>query len=253
MTHRRRQSRNYRLSTDAPASNSLSEILAIRDIEQDIGRTFPNHPLFQSEEGKERLRRVLISFARKVPRIGYCQSLNFVCGMLLLVTDDEDSSLNMLVAIAEDLVPEYYTQTMLGYQVDQRVLEHLLAERLPKLHEHFTKHNIIISTVSIRWFLCLLINTLSTETLLVVWDNLFYSGSVTVLFAVILALLKMSEIQLLQAPSAADIVSILQHPSFGLVDSTRLLEVKQKPPFFSFLLFTFSQKDRRRTVWFHLR
>eukprot|EP01102_Stenamoeba_stenopodia_P017391 TRINITY_DN621_c0_g1_i1.p1 TRINITY_DN621_c0_g1~~TRINITY_DN621_c0_g1_i1.p1 ORF type:complete len:689 (-),score=134.81 TRINITY_DN621_c0_g1_i1:150-2216(-) len=219
--------RQYRLSNEMAASNSLSEMYAIRDIEQDVGRTFPNHTMFQSEEGKESLRRVLVSFARKVPHIGYCQSLNFVCAMLLLVTEDEDTTLGMLVAIAQDLFPDYYTPTMLGYQVDQRVLEELMEQKLPEVHQHFKTHNVIISTVSIRWFLCLMVNTLSTETLFVFWDNLFFSGSVCVLFAAVLALLKISEKSLLQSATTSDIVGVLHSPVFGLVDPTYLFEVAE--------------------------
>jgi len=55
--------------------------------------------------------------------------------MLLLVTEDEDVTLGMLLAIAQDLFPDYYTPTMLGYQVDQRVLEDLLEEKLPQVHQ----------------------------------------------------------------------------------------------------------------------
>lgn len=87
------------------------EGLAVSDInteliERDLHRTFPDNNRFKpdgytrpptvprtrasaSQYQEEpimiqRLRRVLVAFARYIPKAGYCQSLNFIAGMLLL-------------------------------------------------------------------------------------------------------------------------------------------------------------------------
>jgi hypothetical protein len=40
---------------------------------KDVPRTFPGHSIVDSEEGQEKLKRVLEAFARRNKAIGYCQ------------------------------------------------------------------------------------------------------------------------------------------------------------------------------------
>ena len=47
--------------------------LSLQQIELDIERTYPGHPFFESEEGREKLRNVLSAFALHNKEIGYCQ------------------------------------------------------------------------------------------------------------------------------------------------------------------------------------
>lgn len=78
-------------------------------IERDLFRTFPDNVYFNSSVNKntheardtsyvreetaliKSLRRVLIAFAHYQPQIGYCQSLNFLAGLLLLFMNEERS------------------------------------------------------------------------------------------------------------------------------------------------------------------
>lgn len=107
----------------------------IDDIEKDIDRTFPEHDYFVGKgNGEECLRRVLLAYAVHNPDIGYCQSLNFVCGIMLIFMEEEDSFW-LLLTIIETLLPEdYYTRTMIGTYTDQYVLAELIKEYLPTIH-----------------------------------------------------------------------------------------------------------------------
>ena len=69
-----------------------------------IYRTFPEHDYFDHGSGGDGLRRVLQAFALHNPDIGYCQSLNFITGMLLLFLNEEDAFW-LLVTIVETLLP----------------------------------------------------------------------------------------------------------------------------------------------------
>jgi hypothetical protein len=73
--------------------------------------------------GTEGLRRVLRAYALHNPEVGYCQSLNFVAGMMLLFLQEEDAFWLLATIIENLLPPEYYTKSMLGAYVDQWMKE----------------------------------------------------------------------------------------------------------------------------------
>ena len=86
---------------------------------------FLNHFLSQHEK----------AYACHNPSIGYCQSMNFICGMALLFMDEEDAFW-LLAAILEELLPvDYYTKTMIGSYVDQYVLMHIVKVCFPSIHK----------------------------------------------------------------------------------------------------------------------
>lgn len=65
-----------------PAKRQATEHHSSRDwnmqIEKDLHRTFPGHPVMDST-GRNALRRLLAAYARRNPSVGYCQ----VCHALL--------------------------------------------------------------------------------------------------------------------------------------------------------------------------
>ena len=77
----------------------------------DSSRTFPDHPLYTSEDGRERLQRVLTAYSWRNPAVGYCQSMNYIAGLLLLFMTEEEAFW-MLVAIIENLLPAEYAKTI---------------------------------------------------------------------------------------------------------------------------------------------
>jgi hypothetical protein len=79
------------------------------DIEKDVYRTFPENALFQTQAGRDALRRVLLAFAAYEPEIGYCQSLNFIAGTLLLFLTESDAFCVMAHLVQSVLPSGYYT------------------------------------------------------------------------------------------------------------------------------------------------
>jgi hypothetical protein len=58
-------------------------------IARDLGRTFPEHPLFVAGEGQGRLGRLLRAYALHDDEIGYCQGQAFAAGVLLMFVPEE--------------------------------------------------------------------------------------------------------------------------------------------------------------------
>uniref|UniRef100_T2MBZ9 Growth hormone-regulated TBC protein 1 n=1 Tax=Hydra vulgaris TaxID=6087 RepID=T2MBZ9_HYDVU len=167
--------------------NKYSEILAhpnldkvvIDSIELDIKRTYPDNIYFKELDDSllKPLSNVLTAYASYNRNVGYCQGLNYIAGMLLLVTKDESNTFWLLVQLLDKFVPDFYTSRMLGLRVECQVLDLLIKSSHPDLHEHFKIHNITIELFVSKWFICLFVDVLPVETVLRLWDCLFYEGS----------------------------------------------------------------------------
>ena len=127
-------------------------------MEYDLPRTFPQHADFMPAGGGgdgaparvdtptlASLRRVLLAFAAYEPSVGYCQSLNFVAAMLILV-GGEEGGFWMLAAICANVIPDYHTHQMTGLRIDTQVADAPLTLRMRvhcmctacALHVHWT-------------------------------------------------------------------------------------------------------------------
>ena len=101
--------------------------------------------------------------------------MNFVCGMLLLLLEEEDAYW-VMVTILGELVPHYYNGNLIGNMADQRTLEQLLKQHLPACYEALQSNGVTMELFATQWLLSLYVNALPTETVLRVWDVFFYDG-----------------------------------------------------------------------------
>lgn len=196
------------LYTDTLASNSGKESLAIDEIEKDLNRSLPEYPGFQSEDGIGRLRRVLTAYSWINPEVGYCQAMNIVVAALLIYMS-ETQAFFLLSALCDRLVPGYYSSTMYGTLLDQKVFESLVEKTMPILWEHLVKSDVQLSVVSLPWFLSLYINSMPLVFAFRVLDVFFVEGP-KVLFQVGLAILRINGEELLDAADDGAFISVLK-------------------------------------------
>ncbi|KAG1667253.1 Growth hormone-regulated TBC protein 1-A [Nymphon striatum] len=191
------------------ASTLDPEIVNI--IKTDIPRTFPDNIYFSKapNEKLNNLFNVLVAFAHRNPQIGYCQGLNFIAGILLLLTNSEETTFWLLVILTEKILPDYYTSEMIGLLTDLEVLSELVKIKVPLVHQHFERLGLAWPLVTTKWFICLYAEVLPVETVLRIWDSLFYEGS-KVLFRVAIALLMMNQSDILQAGSFVDATVVIK-------------------------------------------
>lgn len=173
-------------------------------IERDLHRTFPDNKYFKPEllVGSDTdlnrpeasmisaLRRLLIAFAQYKPQIGYCQSLNFLAGLLLLFMSEE-MAFWMLVIITERIIPQVHSANLEGVHTDQGVLMICIHEYIPKLWSIIGKSfdgtvlkddKILtrpppLTLVTSAWFMSMFVGILPIESVLRFWDIIFYEGS----------------------------------------------------------------------------
>ncbi|GJN67541.1 hypothetical protein PLICBS_001567 [Purpureocillium lilacinum] len=193
---------------DTLAKFEGQESLAIDEIEKDLNRSLPEYPGFQSEDGIGRLRRVLTAYSWVNPDVGYCQAMNIVVAALLIYMS-ESQAFFLLSALCDRLVPGYYSTTMYGTLLDQKVFESLVERTMPILWEHLVKSDVQLSVVSLPWFLSLYINSMPLIFAFRVLDVFFVEGP-KVLFQVGLAILRINGEELLDAADDGAFISVLK-------------------------------------------
>ena len=184
------------------------------------------------------LRRVLRAFAIHKPKIGYCQSLNFLAGQLLLFLDgDEEKAFHLLCILTTEHLPGTHGLALEGANIDISVLMGTLKDSMPILWDKLddreanaaaananknqpsyrksisrrgtTKNrrsdnnNGALPTVSLAttsWFMSCFVGTLPVETCCRVWDVLFFEGSKT-LFRVALGVFRFVDQEVKQRAS----------------------------------------------------
>ncbi|XP_029430799.1 TBC1 domain family member 2B isoform X2 [Rhinatrema bivittatum] len=199
---------------------------ASKQIELDLMRTLPNNKHYSSptSEGIQKLRNVLLAFSWRNPDIGYCQGLNRLAAIALLYLEQEDAFW-CLVTIVEVFMPrDYYTKTLLGSQVDQRVFKDLIAEKLPRLHAHFEQYKVDYSLITFNWFLVVFADSVASEIFFKIWDSFLYEGS-KVIFRFALALFKYKEEDVLKLHDSMSIFKYLRYFTRTILDARKLINI----------------------------
>ncbi|MCJ1361062.1 hypothetical protein MMC16_000159 [Acarospora aff. strigata] len=226
-------------------------------IERDLHRTFPDNIRYKpdpdpssksteapntTQDGQSAapetpvlhcLRRVLRAFSIYNPRIGYCQSLNFLAGLLLLFMQEE-KAFWMLVIITTVYLPGTHEVSLEGANVDLWVLMTSIKESMPTIWTKIagdldgtavTVNRLPpITLCTTAWFMSCFIGTLPIETVLRVWDAFFYEGSKT-LFRVALAIFKVGEQEIKAVNDPMEIFQVVQTIPRRLIDASQLMDV----------------------------
>lgn len=193
-------------------------------IERDLDRTFPDNIHFRPDPKSARfsdggddepsmvrdLREVLSAFALNNPGIGYCQSLNFIAGLLLLfLKQDTERAFILLTIITQNHLPGAHARNLANTEVN--VLMMLIRDYLPKVWASINDTDLINSgpgskahpeskfqrqpTVALSctsWFMSVFIGVLPIETVLRVWDAFLLEGP-RALYRYALAIFKLGE------------------------------------------------------------
>ncbi|KAJ4377817.1 hypothetical protein N0V83_000647 [Neocucurbitaria cava] len=193
-------------------------------IERDLDRTFPDNIHFRPEPATDLLdgesddepalikdlREVLSCFALNNPNIGYCQSLNFIAGLLLLfLKQDKERVFILLTIITHNHLPGAHARSLANTEVN--VLMMLIKDYLPKVWTSINDTDLINSgagshahpnskfqrqpTVALSctsWFMSIFVGVLPIETVLRVWDAFLFEGP-RALYRYALAIFKLGE------------------------------------------------------------
>ncbi|XP_055077766.1 TBC1 domain family member 2A-like isoform X2 [Periophthalmus magnuspinnatus] len=198
-----------------------------RQIDLDLPRTLCTNHNFSSPSSPalQQLRRILMAFSWENPSIGYCQGLNRIAALLLLVLGSEEDTFWGLKAVVENIMPpDYYTPSLVGSQVDQLVLKDFLSEKLARLSSHLDRCGVDVSSFTFSWFLVVFVEVLPGHILLPLWDAFLYEGN-KVLFRFSLAMFKLKEPEILQLSTGLELHQYFRILPKTVLDQRRLSAV----------------------------
>lgn len=158
-------------------------------IEKDLHRTYKMHELFAEEGGlgQREMCKVLKAYSLYNSKVGYCQGMSSVAGMLLMLMPAEQAFW-CLVSIMDKYLPGYFSDGLLAIQLDGKVMEELVAEINPQIGKFLENREVQACYYAIEWFMCVYTRTLPWDTVLRVWD-MFLCEGVKVLLKVGVALI----------------------------------------------------------------
>ncbi|XP_073206435.1 growth hormone-regulated TBC protein 1 isoform X2 [Lepidochelys kempii] len=220
---------------------------AYHSIDTDMNRTFPDNVQFRKTADpclQQTLYNVLVAYGHHNKTVGYCQGMNFIAGYLILITKNEEESFWLLDALIGRILPDYYSPEMMGLKTDQEVLGELVRKKVPAVAELIDRHGVMWTLIVSRWFICLFIDILPVETVLRIWDCLFYEGS-KIIFRVALALIKQHQAFILEATNLPDVCDKFKQITRG----TFVTECHSFMQGTSMQHFTASLQAQCDTVW----
>mmetsp|Transcript_11173 Transcript_11173/g.25001 ORF Transcript_11173/g.25001 Transcript_11173/m.25001 type:complete len:716 (-) Transcript_11173:6-2153(-) len=143
-------------------------------IDQDVRRTFKEFGTAKQDQ----LRRILNAYATHSPHVGYCQGMNLLVGVLLLVSGGrEDDCFRALNVIMEDLgMSGFYREGLPLLQRYLHACNQLLAEAVPELLEHLVKEQVDYAMVIQQCLLTTFIDAVPLATVVMIWDMLILEG-----------------------------------------------------------------------------
>jgi hypothetical protein len=89
----------------------------------------------------------------------------------------EEEAFWTICSIVEEILPDYYTPSIIGTEIDSKVFEVLVEKTLPQIADHFKSIDIPIQMMPLRWFMCLFISWLPIEVLIFYQNNFFIKFS----------------------------------------------------------------------------
>jgi len=204
-----------------------SKSASSEDIGRDGDRTLIHHKDFESDQiAVATLVKLLNAYSVADDEVGYTQGMNFVAGFLLTKLPLHEAY--HLLDVIMRSSPRYrirslYVKDLPGLKLSQFQFARLFEWYMPKLAQHFAKHNITTDLFLPEWFMTLFTyRAFPPEMSARIWDW-FLADGWKVLHRVALAVLKTSEQTLMEFEFEGMIQYLKLFPDQGVFQPDQLL------------------------------
>jgi hypothetical protein len=182
---------------------------SVRQIELDLKRTYPDEAYFNSSDGENTLRRVLITYCKYDPNLGYVQGMNYIVAALLWHCNEVDAFWIFVGLMEKHELRDTYLPSFPGLSKHCQIIQLLTLEQLPNLHRHFALFDVQCRMYATEWCLSLFGSVVPANEMVTVLDNFFQKGWIF-FYKFVIYILKRLEKQLLNANDLADIIILLK-------------------------------------------
>ncbi|OMJ22071.1 TBC1 domain family member 10B [Smittium culicis] len=215
-------------ATPKNEANSYAKLAEV--IERDLSRSFPNHAMFYDKScgGQSCLRRILIAYLKYNPEVGYCQGMNLLAGLLMIIGMPEVECFWTFSSLLDTYLINYFTPDLSMIQIHSGVFEMLLSEHNPKLAAHLEKQGCEPLMYLTPWFMTAFTMSLPWKSVLRVWDWFIFRGP-KVLFRVAIGIMDILSDYLLNKCSTLELqLQYVLHIPHDLLGPDELIRASNK-------------------------
>jgi Rab-GTPase-TBC domain len=156
--------------------NIAPEFLTL--IEKDVERTFPLHPFFSEPSNLVRLKNLLIGVVRLNPELGYCQGMNFMAGIVLLVSSN---TLEETIQIMNHFIHQTGAISLFESEFSKvldltKTFQKEFSEKIPSLSRHFEEIELDDHLWITKWFMTMFSYSFNTHLVIRLWDTILATG-----------------------------------------------------------------------------
>ena len=177
---------------------------AVSEVERDIIRTLPSHPLFslhgteECKQNREKLKSVLLALTSAEPEVGYCQGMNFVAAILLLNLNMniEDSFFMFLAIVREYHFKHLYSPSVPLLPLRMFTFTRLVRQHVPQVWHHLNSKTFSVEIFANQWIMTLFAYYLDPSILGAHIWTLFFLQGWKVVYQIGLAILALLEPQI---------------------------------------------------------
>ena len=156
---------------------------AIGEIDRDVVRTMPSHPLFSpsTEEGetnRAKLQRVLLAVSNAQSEVGYCQGMNFVAATLLINLEmNEVHAFWMFLSIIRNYhFKDLYSPAVPLLPLRMYHFSRIIRSHIPNVWHHLNSKTFSVEVFANQWIMTMFAYYLEPEILGIIWDLFFLLG-----------------------------------------------------------------------------
>lgn len=159
-------------SSQCEIENSSSSLIRI-----DTPRTFPEFKHFD-RECQDMLYRILNCYVNYQPSVGYCQGMNFIAGLLLIVSDFKEEETFWVFCCLMDFygLEGFFREKFPLLRLYLNTFEKIASQCIPEIQDHFQREGVAPAVYLHQWLLTMFINCLPFKTVVSLWDFLLVRG-----------------------------------------------------------------------------
>jgi hypothetical protein len=194
-----------------------------RAINQDLGRTFPEIPMFKTDEVRKQLYNIMKAYSIYDSEVGYCQGLSFIAGLFIMNGIKEDLVFTIFVRLMESYnLRTLFTPKMPGLMLLIYQFNAIFQTYIPALYFHFYRYNLSPMMYASQWFLTLFSYSFNVDLVFRIVDMILVEGPISVLLRFALVILKRHEDELLSIEKFDSLMDFLKSDKF-----TQVADVEQ--------------------------